>query len=573
MCCNFNTSRYHFGFAPVGVPEYDHGVNFDIGPSTDDIATCLIIESWMKDCLNHHALCQQAIRNTAFRPTRLLELSPEGTYRLINRSQCPPDLEYAALSYCWGTKPATALLRLLRTTFGYLSHGGPLESLPRTFSEAAKAAQRLGVIYLWIDRLCIFQDSTEDWQQEAASMKEVYQNCKFSIAALGAEDSDAGCFFERNPAKVAPTIVCLQLGENEEPTRFRYEYEDRWSWKHSFYKEPLLKRAWVVQERLLAPRTVYFGSRQVFWECYEAKCAETNPQGVGVFDSTPPASGKNPLPRAVCGGKELLDFPRRFLASDDYEQLFEDWHCLVTFYSARSLTMPADKLVAISGMAQDMMGMLNKLKPGLPHRYLAGLWEEKLVQTLSWEVDWAAARAPHYRAPSWSWACLDAQVNGDRTYSGAEDICLTSCEAVDMVYRTEDETGQVLCGAITLSGPCALIDIANDLPRRGQGRRQTTVRWKGVQGRDGYVAFDGVDYWDKFAEVIFDTRDDFTTEALFIWLTFHGGDSLARGEGLLLAPLSDGTYRRIGIAQRFFEGAQRASPLIDCMEKQRVVVA
>ena len=37
---------------------------------------------------------------------------------------------------------------------------------------------------------------------------------------------------------------------------------------------PLSGRGWVLQERLLAPRTLHFGREQLFWECCECRHLE-----------------------------------------------------------------------------------------------------------------------------------------------------------------------------------------------------------------------------------------------------------------------------------------------------------
>lgn len=42
---------------------------------------------------------------------------------------------------------------------------------------------------------------------------------------------------------------------------------------------PLNQRAWVLQERLLAPRVLHFGPEQLTWECKEIDCAESFPAG------------------------------------------------------------------------------------------------------------------------------------------------------------------------------------------------------------------------------------------------------------------------------------------------------
>ena len=64
--------------------------------------------------------------------------------------------------------------------------------------------RRLGLRFLWIDSLCIIQDSIENWTHESAMIGLVYSNATCNIAATAAEDSSAGCFFERNPLLAQP---------------------------------------------------------------------------------------------------------------------------------------------------------------------------------------------------------------------------------------------------------------------------------------------------------------------------------------------------------------------------------
>lgn len=65
-------------------------------------------------------------------------------------------------------------------------------------------AQRLGVRYIWIDSLCIIQDSEEIWLEQSALMGQIYSNSFCNIAAAHASDSRQGCFIDRNPDLVAP---------------------------------------------------------------------------------------------------------------------------------------------------------------------------------------------------------------------------------------------------------------------------------------------------------------------------------------------------------------------------------
>lgn len=84
-------------------------------------------------------------------------------------------------------------------------------------------------------------------------------------------------------------------------------------------------------------------------------------------------------------------------------------------YTRRNLSLPIDKLNALSALAAEVKRLSKLDRP--PGKYLAGLWEHDLDRQLLWRARvkviypkgvgrLGAARVPVYRAPSWSWASL-----------------------------------------------------------------------------------------------------------------------------------------------------------------------
>ena len=91
------------------------------------------------------------------------------------------DRLYIALSHCWGlTIPDAG-----RTTLGRRNMSIFAGNLPRTFQDFIEIARRLEIRYVWIDSLCIIQDSGDDWEKEAAQMASIYSNAHLTIAASG----------------------------------------------------------------------------------------------------------------------------------------------------------------------------------------------------------------------------------------------------------------------------------------------------------------------------------------------------------------------------------------------------
>jgi Heterokaryon incompatibility protein (HET) len=245
------------------------------------------------------------------------------------------------------------------------------------------------VRFLCIDALCIIQDSPEDWLAESEKMKDVYSNSYCSIAASWSDPGHGGLFYHRNQKSVNPPRIKIHWENNKD-----YLIIARELWNDCIVKAPLSRRAWVLQETLLAPHVLYFGREQIFWECQGKVACETYP--TGMPSAVDHDGFKNKCARLMTRGQ-----PLRFTA--DTQRL---WYKIIEVYSQCSATKPLDKLIALSGIAQ-------RFEQVMQDRYLAGLWEKNLGIQLVWRVNSASAtsRSSLYRAPSWSWACLDGNLD------------------------------------------------------------------------------------------------------------------------------------------------------------------
>ena len=176
--------------------------------------------------------------------------------------------------------------------------------IPKTFADAFHVTKLLGLQYIWIDSICIIQDSEEDWEIESAAMAEVYSNASVTIAATGASSFDSGLFMtplqiyqmqsspdcgaERfmsaRPSLPHPLAFDIFRGANasRDPLNaFRSDCaaklntaEQEWIAESIGGADvPLLKRAWVLQERLLSKRVLHFTPHEIMFECLSGtKC-------------------------------------------------------------------------------------------------------------------------------------------------------------------------------------------------------------------------------------------------------------------------------------------------------------
>jgi hypothetical protein len=122
-------------------------------------------------------------------------------------------------------------------------NGLELSDLPKTLRDAILATRKLGISYLWIDSLCIIQDSHTDWTSESVKMRQIYRNSWLNLAAAMAKDSIEGLFVLRAPLQVAPCYIKARGTGNIKPVRSTYEVDRRGP-----DKMILCTRAWVFQE-------------------------------------------------------------------------------------------------------------------------------------------------------------------------------------------------------------------------------------------------------------------------------------------------------------------------------------
>ncbi|RYP09540.1 hypothetical protein DL764_001225 [Monosporascus ibericus] len=255
-----------------------------------------------------------------------------------------------------------------------------MQRLPQTIQDAIQVSHFLGLQFIWVDALCIIQDSLEDWKAEARRMADVYENSLITIAASGASSCHEGLFSARDALmetpcrlfRISPELsMFAMLEENEFPGSIQMKVG----------QEALYKRGWVMQERIFARRTLHFG-QGVHWECRCGDCSETG----GWQYNDPPIAYLRP--------KEIFNVRFAPLGKASNQNDLEDGGSAIDFlrawdklimrpYTSSALTKKEDRLVAISGIIQRMTTQMG-------WRNLFGLWEPRFVDQLLWHLSPAA---------------------------------------------------------------------------------------------------------------------------------------------------------------------------------------
>jgi len=344
-------------------------------------------------------------------------------------------------------------------------------------------------------------------------MHEIYTNAWCTIAASHGTHNGAGCFVTRDPQLLQP------LTYNSPVDQEQFCMIDDALWHFAITDAPLNKRGWVLQERLLSPRTVHFCANQVFWECAELVACESFPEGVPE-QSTPQGPDGERIPENQY--KVYLNETPRTLSV-----AYDRWYLIVEEYCRRALTQETDKLLAISGVAQKLLSTIND-DP------IAGLWFGHLPYGLAWSRTGRPGRRPQtYVAPSWSWASAKGEVE----FLGRSEGWVDMTTVVDCTTSpTSPPFGPLKSGTLTLRGPLLDLTVFQDNQQRGP--------------HPGWIKLGGRQFLADM--VTWDIRllPQFIGVQLYFTPLVYGNGVAARGRdmlaGLVLQPFR-GNMRRVGL--------------------------
>ncbi|KAL6790911.1 hypothetical protein J3E68DRAFT_411615 [Trichoderma sp. SZMC 28012] len=341
-----------------------------------------LLNQWIRLCDETHDCMPlketAAISNNM--PTRVIDVR-HNSIRLVETSNITND-HYVALSHCWGKLKKEERFCTYAHNIDALKMNVPYKALPKTFQDAVTVTRALGIPYLWIDSLCIIQEDEKDWESEAARMEEVFSSAYCTIAASRGTSSLSGFLGKRKPrayAKVQTSDGPLYLAEAIDDFHADVEQSE------------LSKRGWVLQERALSRRTIYFTSTQIYWECGQGIFCETlaalrNPQSQVLSDSNFPVSS--------------LKYYK-----DERIQLIQD---INSKYSKLGLTMATDRPKAI-------LGLQTRLARAFESNVSYGIYERYLERTLLWQAeehsDLSRISYKDGRSiPSWSWMACTGEI-------------------------------------------------------------------------------------------------------------------------------------------------------------------
>lgn len=391
-------------------PIYQHFFGRKVDP---DHVSIPLLKRWLGTCAKwHEGRCTEAFRDVVSFPKganmRLVDVSRRCVIR-IREGVIP---EYVALSYMWGTwkmKEETGMepAVLLRDNIIWDLNGverTPLPTkIPKTIEDAMELTRILGYHYLWVDALCIIQDSLrEEKGPDLANMKLIYSSASLTIAAAAGAHADSGIpgvGVSRPTTQYSEVVNGLRLA-----TMFpSYSYLEN---------SPTLRwntRGWTFQEKLLSKRILLFTGCQTYFKCCESIWTEEIHMETERLSKSSmardakfawsPGRHASEVPRAVKHQWQML-LPDRLSTKDEWDYLgsFLDYASAVEEFTKRQLTDPEDVLFAISGVIDTIKSVTEQ--------FTLGLSESNILESLLWYPNPGCSQT--YEAtlnmPSWTWA-------------------------------------------------------------------------------------------------------------------------------------------------------------------------
>lgn len=363
-------------------------------------------KKWIQTCNRSHSQCKSRGAEQ-HSPRRILDLSSADTQHVRLLQDEVLNEPYVALSHRWGTEslPRTILANLDTRLIVI-----PTNELTKTMQDAINMTRALGYNYLWIDALCIVQDSEEDWRREASRMSDVFRGAVVTIAVADAKNHSQGMFRSRLGYCHRPFYLPASLVRYPEDGKhlhfspgdelYVFPSTDLVS-SDTRPKGTLDTRGWILQEQLLSARIVYFGHGEVFWDCVTVSASESSPISASLlFDLNPDETwALKILRKALAGSMELGVLQQR---------LADVWTQIIMNYSSRQLSKDSDKLIALDGIIRPLSTILRD-------SHVAGMWRTQLWRQLLWwttqpVVNSAPSTGPQFSAPSWSWLSIGRPV-------------------------------------------------------------------------------------------------------------------------------------------------------------------
>lgn len=350
----------------------------------------------------------------------------------------------------------------------------------------------------------------------------VYANAHVTLAAL--YGTDPTCGLRDDDVDSHMEIGTIMLGETncQLITKAPHIYSPGWSHIHTYgptHADPLLRRGWCFQERIVSKRVLFFTGSELVYECMQecvCECGTTQdllapgttfgedfPQKKNLFDIKTfecalKASQKDASSASESRNRHEIQgqLNNTDLEAEVSNQVSFDaktaWRAIAKSYAGLAITKESDRLPALSALAE-----LHKASRPSSSRDLAGAWSDSICEDLCWSVKWSNTRyaGKYSLTPSWSWASVFAGPQLDWPFFDDESPLSVLAQVIEA--RCEHAPGQPY-GTPT---SCTLLLKAQCMTCKLQGARRSlnnegvclfsadapVTKWEECSGRFIYI--------------------------------------------------------------------------------------
>ncbi|KAF2106202.1 heterokaryon incompatibility protein-domain-containing protein [Lophiotrema nucula] len=364
-----------------------------------------LARSWSRICSRFHGSSCAKLGKASRRLGRIRVIDIER--RIV--ISAPHECRYVALTYVWGGPQEFEARKKKFHTSSLGAEYMPLpHRLPQTIEDSCYLAWEMGYRYLWVDSLCIIQDSDDDRHDQILHMDAIYSSAALTIAAASSPNSNYGLPGISRPRRFRQHVQEAKGGcfAIPFPSLASLEQDDHLVWN---------TRGWTFQEKIMSKRLLVMTDFQMYFRCSNMVwCEDLAMETVRL--STNRGRMDQPLRWAadrsrnshrapiMQRGLDELAFMSNLVSITHIDTrriapVLLNYTSVVSEFTRRSLSNPRDGVNAV-------MGVLNTLEEtgafyhGLPDRYLdvALLWHVPLGSEVSLKDTDAAW------FPSWSWA-------------------------------------------------------------------------------------------------------------------------------------------------------------------------
>jgi hypothetical protein len=352
---------------PTGVPSYRR--SFDSPPSYLDET---------KDTRNtvpEKPYCYQSLPSA--NDIRILKILPgepgqeivcELIVTILMPQSSQPDIQYAALSYCWGPDEACSEIRIRsqqsNTTpdnffhFSWSEEGTTKINVKSNLYAALQQFRETEQeVYLWVDALCINQEDKNEKAHQISKMQEIYNNATNVCIWLGPTTliSEVALPFVKEVLNLEQFDALIKDGSNRH----------KWHALANMMRNRWFSRRWVIQELTLARNaTIHCGATAVHWNDFTDavalfvtkldKIKELFPQ------SRPHGTGSDTLDDIrVLGANALVHASNYLFRKSPDGEILERIRTMETLMSTLlpfEATDPKDTIYAVLSLAKDEPG-------------------------------------------------------------------------------------------------------------------------------------------------------------------------------------------------------------------------